>query len=158
MYCYHCGLEIDETKAIIDNTNVVDLTNSKNPEQVINRYICPRCGHLVYSGASEEDYKSLSCAAHAQVQRASNSFARGMTFLCIGGTLLILALLFLVLAKKPTATSIVVTSPEFIVFIILGAISIITLLVGAIFTSKGVKLKKKYISLLKDINNKTFVQ
>lgn len=131
----------------------------KTKENVESAYICPRCGHLIHKGAKESDIKSLSAACHAELQRGRNDFARGMSCLSIAIILAIIAFIFLLLSRKSDIQyRISTTCPEFWVFLILSIISVILIVSGTIFVSKGVGRKNRYTKLLKDINTKTFIQ
>lgn len=159
MYCYHCGLKIDEHKveAKMSSYKMVEETEIESDTEV--EYICPRCGHVIHRGMNEEDSKSLSRASHAQIQRANNSFARGMCMNALGGILLIIAIIFFILANKPAQGFVLVTTcAEFYVFLIATGISVILLGIGVALTVIGVNTKHHYSQLLKDLNNKTFVQ
>jgi hypothetical protein len=86
-------------------------------------YVCPRCGHLIHEGATQEDIKSLSRASHSELQRGSNNFAFGMGFFAIGIILLTIAIIFFVLAHKPNnGFQLVVACAEFYVSDALSAI------------------------------------
>ena len=160
MYCYHCGCEINENK-LEEKSSSFSLAG---PDKEIDSdttvsYVCPRCGHLIHAGCSEEDEKALSRAAHAQIQRGSNNFARGMCSISIGAIALIIALMFYRIAKKPSNQyQLVTTCSEFYVFIVLSVIAVILLAMGITFVVLGITKKMKYTSLLKDLNNKTFIQ
>ena len=221
MYCYHCGLKIDEHKvemkkssyfdplhrdeevaqldvqiqAMMDKreafiqkigddekakskkSNVKKLANFDDEIALLNekkdyllhideidgdeeiQYVCPRCGHLVHRGLSEEDRKELSRASHAQIQRGSNSFASGMSLNAVGLILLIIGIVFFLLARKPSEGYKLQTDcAEFYVSIALVTISVILLVVGVTRTIIGVRTRHHYSQLLKDLNNKTFVQ
>lgn len=135
--------------------NFVDQTQG----EVKSAYICPRCGHIVHEGYEEKEIKSLSAACHAELQRGRNDFARGMSALSIAIILGIIAFIFLLLSKKADIQyQISTTCPEFWVFLVLGIISVILLVLGAVLVTRGVKRKSMYSKLLKDINRKTFVQ
>jgi len=160
MYCYHCGYHIDENKFEEKSS-----THQKYAENINNdteiKYVCPRCGHLIYSGHTEDDAKSLSRACHAELQRGRNDFARGMCAISLGVISLITSLVFFLLSNKLSDSggrAISFTSPEFWVSVILGLLSVILLVYGCIKTVKGLTTKKTYTNLLKDINNRTFVQ
>ena len=159
MYCSHCGYKIDEEK--IENKQsslLLDKEGRINSKTKIC-YVCPQCGHIAHDDLSEEDIKSLSRAAHAQVQRGNNSFSRGMTFLVLGLIFLAIAIIFFVLAKKPANQyQLVFNCIEFYVFAIASAVTLVLLILSIIFLAKGIKKKRMYTELLKDINNKTFVQ
>lgn len=158
MYCYHCGLKIDEHAIEAKKSSFADITDEVNDETVV-QYVCPRCGAIIHSGMSKEEAKELSRASHAQIQRGNNNAAVGMSMVAIGAILLAIAILFYFLAKKPAHDFVLqVNCAEFYVFVILGIISVILLGVGGGFTFFGHKKKQHYSSLLKDINNKTFVQ
>lgn len=157
MYCYHCGLKIDEhkieaQKSSFDGINEVD-------ENAKVQYICPRCGHIIREGMTVEDSKALSRASHAQIQRAANSYARGMCMNALGGILLVIAIIFFVLANKPSQGFVLQTNcAEFYVFIVATIVSVILLGFGVALSIIGVRTKHHYSQLLKDLNNKTFVQ
>ena len=157
MYCYHCGYKIGETKI-----EAKESTHAKfegvDSEAAIN-YVCPRCGHLIHDNAQPEDVKSLARACHAELQRGRNDFARGMSNISIGVILLVTSIVFLLLSRKAdNQFRVTISSPEFWVFLVLSIISVILLILGIVFTVFGLKRKVTFTSLLKDINNKTFVQ
>ena len=157
MYCYHCGYDLDEKK-VEQKQSTYKKIEGLDMDTTIN-YVCPRCGHLVHDNASPEDVKSLARACHAELQRGRNDFARGMSNVSIGIILFITSIVFLLLSRKAdNQFKITVSSPEFWVFLVLFIISVILLILGVIFTVLGLKRKVTYTSLLKDINNKTFVQ
>ncbi|MBO6261388.1 MAG: hypothetical protein J6N95_02130 [Bacilli bacterium] len=157
MYCYHCGYKLDEDK-IESKQSTYQKIEGLDADTQIN-YVCPRCGHLVHGNASEEDVKSLARACHAELQRGRNDFAKGMSNISIGVILLVASIVFLLLSRKAdNQFKITVSSPEFWVFLVLAIISVILLTLGVVFTIFGLKRKTTYTSLLKDINNKTFVQ
>lgn len=159
MYCYHCGKRIDEHKIEAKQSSFADVSDMEIAEETEVQYICPRCGHLIHSGLTEENSKELSRASHAQIQRAANHFARGMCMNALGGILLIIAIIFFILANKPSQGFVLVTNcAEFYVFIVAALISVILLGFGVSFTVIGVRTKHHYSQLLKDLNNKTFVQ
>ncbi len=157
MYCYHCGYKIDETKIEAKESTYKKIEGVDMDTQI--NYVCPRCGHLVHENAEPEDVKSLARACHAELQRGRNDFARGMSNISIGVILLVTSIVFLLLSRKAdNQFRITVSSPEFWVFLVLAIISVILLILGVVFTAFGLKRKVTYTSLLKDINNKTFVQ
>lgn len=157
MYCYHCGLKIYEHKLETKKSSFQEIENTNEKTSV--QYICPRCGHLIREGLSEEDSKELSRASHAQIQRGNNSYALGMSMNALGAILLVIALLFYLLANKPSKGFVLQTNcAEFYVAIILFVVSVILLGVGVAKTIIGVRKKHHYSLLLRDLNNKTFVQ
>ena len=157
MFCYHCGYKLDEKK-VESKQSTYEKVEGLDVDTQIN-YVCPRCGHLIHDNASPEDVKSLARACHAELQRGRNDFARGMSSLSIGIILLVTSIVFLLLSRKAdNKFQIPVSSPEFWVFLVLAIISVILLTLGVVFTVLGLKRKTTYTSLLKDINNKTFVQ
>ena len=164
MYCYHCGKKFDE-HAIEKKQSSYDLKDSNGELVEIDsdatvEYVCPQCGHLTHAHASDEEKKELSRAAHAQLQRGANSFARGMALLCIGVIIGILAVTFLLLSfKTDGGKKILNTSVStFFVFVGMAAVAVILLGFGIVSTIIGVQKKVLYTALLKDLNNKTFVQ
>ena len=157
MFCYHCGYKLDEKK-VEQKQSTYKRIEGLDMDTEIN-YVCPRCGHLMHENASEEDVKSLARACHAELQRGRNDFAKGMSNVSIGIILLVTSIVFLLLSRKAdNQFKITVSSPEFWVFLVLSIISVILLVLGVTFTILGLKRKVTYTSLLKDINNKTFVQ
>ena len=157
MYCYHCGYKIDEAKIEAKQSTYKKIEGVDMDTQI--NYVCPRCGHLIHENAEPEDVKSLARACHAELQRGRNDFARGMSNISIGIILLVTSIVFLLLSRKAdNQFRITVSSPEFWVFLVLAIISVILLILGVVFTVFGLKRKVTYTSLLKDINNKTFVQ
>ena len=71
--------------------------------------------------------------------------------------LLIIAIVFFILANKPSQGFVLQTNcAEFYVFIVATIVSVILLGVGVFLTIIGVNTKHHYSQLLKDINNKTF--
>lgn len=157
MYCYHCGLKIDEHKIETSKSSFNSEVEVDSEAKV--QYICPRCGHLIHEGMSLEDSKELSRASHAQIQRAANSFARGMCMNALGGILLIIAIIFFVLANKPAYGFVLQTNcAEFYVSVVSFAVSAVLLGFGLYLAIKGASTRRHYTQLLKDINNRTFVQ
>ena len=156
MYCYHCAKHIDEDK--IEKKSPSFAVEQSEEEATVS-YVCPRCGHLIHAGASEEEVKSLARAAHAQIQRARNFLSTGLGYAAIGAIIGIIALLFYFLACKPTNQyQLVTTCAEFYVSVILGSISVILLVLGIVFITRGILRKKENVRLLQDINDQTFVQ
>ncbi len=157
MYCTHCAKHIDESKIEAKHPSYSPEVEIASDAKLA--YVCPRCGHLIHEDLDESEVKSLSQAAHAQIQRARNYFASGMGSLSIGTIALILSILFLFLAKKPSNQYQLVTScAEFYVFVVLLILSVILLVGGSILLALGIIRGKRNTSLLKDINNRTFVQ
>lgn len=157
MYCSHCAKYINEDK--IDKSQILSSAiNSKGLNTLEVKYVCPRCGHLVYTHHTEEDNKNLAKATHAQLQRASNSFAQGMSKVMIGAILLAISIIFLFLSLKGPGGSLVTTCAEFFVCLGLGLLSVILLTWGLVYVVSGTRNKTMYAKLLKDLNNNTFVQ
>lgn len=158
MYCTHCAKKIDETK--IETSSSYALVDGKEiAEGTTISYVCPRCGHLIHQDVNEEEVKSLSRAAHAQVQRARNYFASGMGMVSLGAILAAIAILFFVLAHKPSnGYMLTPSSAEFLVSVAIGLIAVILLVVGSVFVVRGVTTKHQNTVLLRDINNGTFAQ
>ena len=160
MYCYHCAKRINEDKIEAKQSSFA-LPDGSMPisEDATVSYVCPRCGHLIHYGASEEEVKSLARAAHAQIQRARNFLSSGLGLAAVGVIILIIAVLFYFLACKPTNQyQLVVTCAEFYVSVILGTISVILLTLGTVNIVRGILRRKANKDLLRDINNQTFVQ
>ena len=159
LYCCHCGYKLDEEKVEKKSSSFSNLGDTEIKEGAKVAYVCPQCGHLITCDSSEEDIKSLSRAAHAQMQRSRNAIASGMGSVCVGGILLIIAIMFFFLAKKPAeGHRLITTCPEFFVSMALFGISAILLAVGGVFLGKGIHKHLVYSKLLKNINNRTFIQ
>ena len=159
MYCYHCGLEVNEKAALKRIKGLVDCSDVTTQDAKMV-YICPRCGHIIKADGDEEDIKSLSRAAHAQVQRANNGFAQGMWMVSVGVILGVISFLFFLLSRKKTAGAYVIRTDQaqFWVFVVLGVAAVILLGFGIYYAISGFAKKRKYLGLLEDINNKTFIQ
>jgi DNA-directed RNA polymerase subunit RPC12/RpoP len=164
MYCSHCGKKINENALEKKQSSYVikDENNELVPVDTDQKveYVCPRCGHLIHEDLNDEEMKSLSRAAHSQLQRGANSFAFGMAFNLIGIIIGILAFSFYLLSfvssggKKVLDTS----KSTFLVFVVMGIMAVILLGFGIYNTIVGISKKTAYTKLLKDLNNKTFVQ
>ena len=164
MYCYHCGKKFDE-HAIEKKQSSYVLKDENGELQQIDseakvQYVCPRCGHLTHLDLSQSEMKSLSQAAHSQLQRAANSFARGMALVLIGAIIAILAFSFLLLSFQSSGGGRTLNTGKstFYIFVVMTVVAIILLVPGVISTVIGAKNKSQYTSLLKDLNNKTFIQ
>jgi DNA-directed RNA polymerase subunit RPC12/RpoP len=159
MYCYHCGKHIDEHKLEEAQSSFDGIEEIESLDAQIN-YVCPQCGHLIHADASQEDLKSLSRAAHAQLQRGSNHSASGMGLTMFGIIIAALAVTFLLLSFKTEGgvKVLVTTTSTFYVFVGMTAIALILLVFGVYNVIVGVLKKITYSALLKDLNNKTFVQ
>ena len=159
LYCYHCGYELNEEK----------LENKKSSRQMFSevaplsaevQYVCPRCGRLIKYGHNEEEVKSLSRACHAELQRGRNDFARGMSALALFAITAIISFVFLLLSNKTTGNgrAISTSCAEFWVFLALAIVSVVLVVLGVYRTLLGLKRKRIYTRVLKDINDGTFVQ
>lgn len=158
MYCYHCGYEIDEHKIEAKGSSLEKHQDEINEETTVS-YVCPRCGHLIHEGHTEQDIKSLSAASHVEIQRGNNSYAMGMGGTVLGTICLILAVVFFRLSYKPgLQNQLVVNCPEFYVSIILAVASVALLGYGITNVVIGIRRKKKYQEVLNDIRRETFVQ
>ena len=157
MYCYHCGLQIDEHKLEAKRSSYKIVEEVEIDENAQIKYVCPRCGHLIHADMSYEESKELSRASHAQVQRGNNSFASGMCLNSLGIILLVVSIVFLLLSNKPSV-GFVFNCGEFYVSAATMILSVILLVFGVLNTVRGLKLKIHYTKLLKDLNNQTFVQ
>ncbi len=157
MYCYHCGKKINEHRIESRHPSIENIDGAGAESRV--EYICPRCGESIHAGSNEKELKTLSVAAHAEIQRANNSFSSGMGSLAIGAILLVLGLIFYLLANRPSrGFELDTTCAEFYVFIVLTVIASILLILGSALVSIGIYKRHTYNGVLKDINNHTFVQ
>ena len=164
MYCCHCGKYIDEHKLEAKKSSrVLKDENGEllevNEDAQIN-YVCSQCGHLIHGDVTPEDLKSLSQASHSQLQRGANSFARGMALNLIGLIIGILALSFFLLSFQTVggAKELNTTKSTFYIFVAMAVIAVILLGFGVVNTVIGLRKRVTYTKLLKDLNNKTFVQ
>ena len=157
MYCCHCGYQIDEHKLEGKRSSLNIVQDVEVDENAQIKYVCPRCGALIHENISFEESKELSRASHAQVQRGNNSFATGMCLNSLGIILLIISIVFLLLSNKPSV-GFVFNCGEFYVSAATMVLSVILLAFGIYQTIHGLRLRIKYAQLLKDLNNKTFVQ
>lgn len=164
MYCSHCGKKFDEHAIEKKQSSYVVKDGNGELEAIDSdakvEYVCPQCGHLAHNDLSEEEYKSLSRAAHSQLQRGANSFARGMALNLIGVIIAILALSFFLLSFTSSGggKELDITKSTFLVFVVMTVVAVILLGFGIYSTIVGIGKKTMYTKLLKDLNNKTFVQ
>ena len=164
MYCSHCGKKINE-RAIEkkQSSYVVKDQNGEllpvDTDQKVE-YVCPQCGHLAHVDLNADEMKSLSRAAHSQLQRGANSFALGMAFNLIGIIIGILAFSFFLLSYTSSGggKTLDTSKSTFLVFVVMGIVAVILLGFGIYNTIVGLNKKVTYTKLLKDLNNKTFVQ
>ena len=164
MYCSHCGKKFDERALEKKQSSYVQKDQNGellpvDTEQKVE-YVCPQCGHLAHLDLSDDEMKSLSRAAHSQLQRGANSFAFGMAFNLIGIIILILAFSFYLLSFQSSGggKTLDTTKSTFLIFVVMGALAVILLGFGIVNTIVGLNKKVTYTKLLKDLNNKTFVQ
>lgn len=158
MYCCHCGKKIDEGK-IEGKKFSASLYEGEVDENTKVEYVCPRCGHLIHHDVDEREIKTLAAASHAEIQRGRNFFANGMSLNCIGTIILVLAIIFLLLSRKPANNfQLVTTCPEFYVCVVCFVVSAVLIGFGLFFTIQGILKKVQYQALLKDIQNETFHQ
>ena len=164
MYCSHCGKKFDEHALEKKKSSYVNKDENGEVLEIDSdariEYVCPQCGHLAHLDLSEEEYKSLSRAAHSQLQRGANSFARGMALNLIGIIIGILAFSFYLLSFTSSGGGKVLdmSKSTFLVFVVMAVVAVILLGFGVYSTIVGINKKTMYTKLLKDLNNKTFVQ
>lgn len=156
MYCTNCGYHLKEAekkKALKNNEKLERDLNTRD------YFVCPRCGKIIKDDLSEDEIKSLSMASHAEIHKSNNKLNTGKAFLVIGSILLCIGILFLILCFKPNnQNKFAVNCTEFYVFIAISAISLFLLVSAVVFLVKGKKTKKEYLELLKDIQNRVFIQ
>ena len=164
MYCSHCGKKFDERALEKKQSSYVqkDQNGELLPVDTDQKveYVCPQCGHLAHLDLNEDEMKSLSRAAHSQLQRGANSFAFGMAFNLIGIIIGILAFSFFLLSYQSSGGGKVLDTSKstFLIFVVMSAVAVILLGFGIVNTIVGLNKKVMYTKLLKDLNNKTFVQ
>ena len=164
MYCSHCGKKFDERALEKKQSSYVQKDQNGellpvDTEQKVE-YVCPQCGHLAHLDLNEDEMKSLSRAAHSQLQRGANSFAFGMAFNLIGIIIGILAFSFYLLSFQSSGggKTLDTSKSTFLIFVVMGAVAVILLGFDIVNTIVGLNKKVTYTKLLKDLNNKTFVQ
>ena len=164
MYCSHCGKKFNERALEKRKSSYVQKDENGELMEIDSEakieYVCPQCGHLAHLDLNEEEYKSLSRAAHSQLQRAANSFARGMALNLIGIIIGVLAFSFYLLSFTSSGggKTLDMTKSTFLIFVVMGISAVILLGFGVFSTIVGISKKTMYTKLLKDLNNKTFVQ
>ena len=164
MFCSHCGKKFNERALEKKQSSYIVKDKDGNLLPVDTdakiEYVCPQCGHLTHLDLSDDELKSLSRAAHSQLQRGANSFAAGMAFNLIGIIIGILAFSFFLLSFTTSKGQKVFDTSKstFLVFVVLGVLAVILLGFGIYNTIVGINKKVVYTKLLKDLNNKTFVQ
>ncbi len=158
LYCSNCAKKIDEKKIEAKaNSLAMEIDNINSDTQVV--YVCPRCQHNIKRNLEENDIKALSRAAHAEIQKSNNKFATGMGNICIGIIALVLAVIFYYLSLDlNNQMQLDTSSAEFYVFVVLAVVGGALLVAGIVFVIIGLYKKITYNNLLKDINNKTFIQ
>lgn len=157
MYCNHCGYKLNESKVESKKSSFEIAQEVEIDENTKVQYVCPRCGRVIHEDLSHDEYRELSQASHAQVQRGNNSFAGGMCLNSLGVIFAIISLIFFLLSNKPLA-GFVTNCGEFYVAVALLVVATFLLVFGIWKTVTGLKTKLHYSKLLKDINNNTFVQ
>lgn len=121
--------------------------------------LCPHCGKPISEHLSEKDVKKLNQIAHSKYNLATNEFNTGMCGVVIGTLLLLIALVFFILCfDVKNNYNFRTTGEPFIVFTALSILSSISYAVGIVFLVKALTKKKRYAAVIKDIQNKTFVQ
>ena len=156
MFCSHCGYELSEEK----RQNIdVNANPSLRKEGNVMTYVCPRCGSIIKDNLNEEDVKSLSRAAHAEIHRSRNLFNSGMCFLMIAVIILAISIMFLLMSYKANQGGrLVVECTEFYVFIALLVLAVLALGYSLFNLIKGILKHKEYTTLLKNIQNEIFFQ
>ncbi len=154
MYCSHCGYDLKEKQILkAKKSTVLKDDNTKIG------YVCPRCGHVIKEGLSEEEVKALSRASHAEIHRARNNINSGMCFLMISIILFVISFMFFLMSFKASAGGMLVTdSTEFYVFIALLVLAVLALGYSLFNLIKGILKHKEYTTLLKNIQNEIFFQ
>lgn len=156
MYCSNCGYHLKEKEI----EKAKDSYNGKNKDiSSKDVYVCPRCNKIIKDDLDVEEVKSLARASHSEIHKARNKLNTGKSLLVIGGILVIISLLFFLLSFKsnnygrfePNCT-------EFYTFCGLVTIGVASLTYGTISFVNGLKKKREYEGVLKDIQNEVFYQ
>jgi hypothetical protein len=165
MFCPNCGsvLKNDVHEATIylneNNESEIIEINEKFENNPDCLGVCPICGEPIPYHLNDADLKKLNQVAHAKFHSERNRWNTGMCGLVGGSILLAIALIFFVLCFKVAENFRFSTSGEpFIVFVALSAISLFCFVFGSIYVAIANKRKKLYSTLIKKIQNKTFIQ
>lgn len=176
MFCPNCGAKLKNQIYVKDvlltnGTEELQETISNNPnveangdnietgarDEVIG--LCPHCAQPITRHLDEVQIKKLNQVSHAKFHSARNQWNTGMCGLVGGAILLAIALIFFVLCFKVADNFAFSTQGEpFIVFVALSAISLACFVFGSIFVGIANYRKKVYSNLIKNIQNRTFVQ
>lgn len=156
MYCSNCGYHLKEKQI----EKAKDSNDGKNKNiSTKDVYVCPRCNKIIKEDLNEEEVKSLARASHSEIHKARNKLNMGKSLLVIGGILVIISLLFFLLSFKsnnygrfePNCT-------EFYTFCGLATLGVVSLTYGIISFVEGLKKKREFEGILKDIQNEVFYQ
>lgn len=156
MYCSNCGYHLKEKQI----EKAKDINDGKNRNiSTKDVYVCPRCHKIIKENLNEEEVKSLARASHSEIHKARNKLNTGKSFLVVGTTLVIISLMFFLLSFKsnnygrfePNCT-------EFYTFCGLITLGVAALTYGAISFIHGLRKRKEYEEMLKDIQNDVFYQ
>ena len=154
MFCSHCGYELSEGRR-----QSIDVKSTSRNKDSIMTYVCPRCGSIIKNNLNEDDVKSLSRAAHAEIHRSRNLINSGMCFLMISIIILVISIMFLLMSYKSSeGGKLVTTCTEFYVFMATLVLGIVSLGYSIFNLVRGYKKQHTYTNLLKDIQNEIFVQ
>lgn len=159
MFCTNCGKEIKEREVKKEKQKVVKDSNFDSNKQVEIVFKCPTCGELIHSNLSKEEMKSLNQVAHSKIHKARYDVNAGLCGLVIGLILIVIGLLFFVLCFDINNNrQLDVNRTEFYVFCVLFSVGAVLLTYGVIRFIIGLKDKRTYTSLVRHLQNETFVQ
>ncbi len=120
--------------------------------------ICPHCGKNMNSNNfTSNDIHTIRQNAYGMVTKNDNERNGGLTFLVIGGILLVVAIVFFVLSFRfNTAKQRVFTpiSVEFVVSILCGVASLTLIIWGSIRLVLAVKKLRFYKSVIKEFDKR----
>ena len=103
--------------------------------------------------------KSLNQVAHSKIHKARYDINAGLCGLVIGLILIVIGLLFFVLCFDINNNrQLDVNRTEFYVFCVLFGVGVVLLTYGVIRFIIGLKDKRTYTSLVRHLQNETFVQ
>lgn len=142
---------------LYEANHIEQPTHTRKDEDIHG--ICAHCGNPIPKHLGENDVKKLNQVAHNKFHSARNSWNTGMCGLVGGAILLAIAAIFFILCFKVAENYRFSTQGEpFIVFVALTVISVLCFAFGGITVGLANRNKKIYSKLIKNIQNRTFVQ
>lgn len=144
MYCYHCGKKVS-------NEDLIENGEGK--------IVCPNCKNEFVEHLEEKELKTLTQSSHNLLHKFMNIFNSGMCGVVIGAIALSVGMLFFTLCfRLQNNNQFSTTCTEFYVFVSLVCIGGLGVLYGLATIPYSIIKLRQYKLLIRDIQNKTFVQ